>query len=140
MKNPLTQENISDNSLSELSELAEKQVALEQRIAKGEALLAELGRELRYASFTTEDFKYRVGVYDRLIRDVFDFDDTQQPLLHTATLLRTTTQYAATATTQDSVVTTSGVNSSAEYSLLPSYPPFTHVGAHDYARKVLLQL
>lgn len=37
------------------------------------ALEAELGRELRYASFTTEDFRYRVGVYDRLVRDVFDY-------------------------------------------------------------------
>lgn len=36
-------------------------------------LEAELGRELRYAAFTTEEFKYRVGVYDRLIRDVFDY-------------------------------------------------------------------
>ncbi len=36
-------------------------------------LEAELGRELRYASFTTEDFRYRVGVYDRLIRDVLDY-------------------------------------------------------------------
>ena len=34
---------------------------------------AELGRELRYASFSTEEFKYRVGVYDRLVRDVFDY-------------------------------------------------------------------
>lgn len=37
------------------------------------ALEAELGRELRYASFTTEDFRYRIGVYDRLVRDVFDY-------------------------------------------------------------------
>lgn len=37
------------------------------------ALEAELGRELRFASFSTEDFKYRRGVYDRLLRDVFDF-------------------------------------------------------------------
>ena len=37
------------------------------------SLEAELGRELRFASFTTEEFKYRVGVYDRLIRDVFDY-------------------------------------------------------------------
>jgi hypothetical protein len=36
-------------------------------------LEAELGRELRYAVFSTEDFKYRVGVYDRLVRDVFDY-------------------------------------------------------------------
>lgn len=36
-------------------------------------LEAEMGRELRYAYFTTEEFKYRVGVYDRLVRDVFDY-------------------------------------------------------------------
>lgn len=36
-------------------------------------LEAELGRELSYAAFTTEDFRYRVGVYDRLVRDVFDY-------------------------------------------------------------------
>ncbi len=34
---------------------------------------AELGRELRYASFATPDFRYRAGVYDRLIRDVMDY-------------------------------------------------------------------
>lgn len=37
------------------------------------AIEAELGRELRYASFTTEQFRYRQGVYDRLLRDVFDY-------------------------------------------------------------------
>lgn len=37
------------------------------------SLEAELGRELRYAYFSTEEFKYRVGVYDRLVRDVFDY-------------------------------------------------------------------
>lgn len=37
------------------------------------ALEAELGRELRFTSLSTEDFKYRRGVYDRLVRDVFDF-------------------------------------------------------------------
>lgn len=36
-------------------------------------LEADLGRELRFASFSTEDFQYRRGVYDRLLRDVFDF-------------------------------------------------------------------
>jgi hypothetical protein len=34
---------------------------------------AEIGRELRYAAFTTEEFRYRQGVYDRLIRDAFDY-------------------------------------------------------------------
>lgn len=37
------------------------------------SLEAELGRELRYASFPTEDFRYRRGVYDRLLRDIFDY-------------------------------------------------------------------
>lgn len=37
------------------------------------ALEADLGRELRFASFSTEDFAYRRGVYDRLLRDIFDF-------------------------------------------------------------------
>lgn len=36
-------------------------------------LEAELGRELRFATFSTEDFRYRLGVYDRLLRDLFDF-------------------------------------------------------------------
>ncbi len=34
---------------------------------------ADLGREIRYASFATPDFRYRSGVYDRLLRDVFDY-------------------------------------------------------------------
>lgn len=37
------------------------------------ALEAELGREIRFAFFTTPDFRYRLGVYDRLLRDVFDY-------------------------------------------------------------------
>jgi hypothetical protein len=37
------------------------------------SLEAELGRDIRYASFATSDFRYRRGVYDRLLRDVFDY-------------------------------------------------------------------
>ena len=37
------------------------------------SLEAELGREIRYAHFTTADFRYRLGVYDRLLRDIFDY-------------------------------------------------------------------
>tara|TARA_R110000824_G_scaffold401771_1_gene615899 strand:+ start:546858 stop:547451 length:594 start_codon:yes stop_codon:yes gene_type:complete len=48
--------------------LEEKPLAAAVRV-----LEAELGRELRYASFTTEQFKYRQGVYDRLLRDLFDY-------------------------------------------------------------------
>lgn len=36
-------------------------------------LESELGRELSYAIFDTNDFKYRVSMYDKLIRDVFDY-------------------------------------------------------------------
>jgi len=48
--------------------LEEKPLAAAVRV-----LEAELGRELRYASFTTEQFRYRQGVYDRLLRDLFDY-------------------------------------------------------------------
>lgn len=37
------------------------------------ALEAEVGRELRFASFETQDFKYRLSIYDRLIRDILDY-------------------------------------------------------------------
>lgn len=35
---------------------------------------SEIGRELKYAVFDTQEFKYRMGIYDRLIRDVFDYE------------------------------------------------------------------
>ncbi|MAF59599.1 MAG: hypothetical protein QF858_01835 [Candidatus Pacebacteria bacterium] len=34
---------------------------------------ADIGRELRYAIFPTKEFKYRLNVYDKLIRDVLDY-------------------------------------------------------------------
>jgi len=48
---------------------------IEERALAGavHSLEAELGREIRYASFATPDFRYRIGVYDRLLRDVFDY-------------------------------------------------------------------
>ncbi|MBI2086996.1 MAG: hypothetical protein HYT69_02390 [Candidatus Zambryskibacteria bacterium] len=33
---------------------------------------AELGSELRYAVFETSDFNYRLGIYDKLIRDILE--------------------------------------------------------------------
>ncbi|MBL1434068.1 hypothetical protein COB87_000630 [Candidatus Wolfebacteria bacterium] len=36
-------------------------------------LEAELGQELTYATFSTQDFNYRLGVYDRLLRDVIEY-------------------------------------------------------------------
>ncbi len=48
---------------------------LEQRVLASvvRSLEADLGREIRYASFPTADFRYRLGVYDRLLRDIFDY-------------------------------------------------------------------
>lgn len=37
------------------------------------SLEAELGIEIRYAAFTSEELMYRVGLYDKLTRDVFDY-------------------------------------------------------------------
>ncbi|PIQ91573.1 MAG: hypothetical protein COV70_03035 [Parcubacteria group bacterium CG11_big_fil_rev_8_21_14_0_20_39_22] len=39
-------------------------------------LEAEIGKELRYSAFETEDFQYRYGMYDKLIRDVLDYPHT----------------------------------------------------------------
>ena len=40
-------------------------------------LESELGKELRYAVFETADFKYRINMYDKLLRDVFEFPHEQ---------------------------------------------------------------
>ena len=37
------------------------------------SLESEIGRELKYSAFTTNEFKYRISMYDKLICDVFDF-------------------------------------------------------------------
>lgn len=34
---------------------------------------AQLGKELRYAAFETSDWKYRISIYDKLIRDILDY-------------------------------------------------------------------
>lgn len=36
-------------------------------------LESEIGKELRYAAFETADFQYRLGIYDKLIRDILDY-------------------------------------------------------------------
>ena len=36
-------------------------------------LESEIGKELKYAHFTTEDFKYRLSMFDKLIRDILDY-------------------------------------------------------------------
>ncbi len=37
---------------------------------------AEVGREIVYSAFETEDFEYRYGMHDRLIMDIVDFPHT----------------------------------------------------------------
>jgi hypothetical protein len=34
---------------------------------------AEVGKEVRYSVFDTKDFHYRLGMYDKLIRDILDY-------------------------------------------------------------------
>ena len=34
---------------------------------------AKLGKELRYAAFETTDFQYRLSIYDKLIKDILDY-------------------------------------------------------------------
>jgi len=34
---------------------------------------AEVGRELKYAAFDTAEFTYRLGMYDKLVRDILDY-------------------------------------------------------------------
>ena len=36
-------------------------------------LESEIGKELKYAQFTTEDFKYRLSMCDKLTRDILDY-------------------------------------------------------------------
>lgn len=47
-----------------------KRPAIERTIR---ALEAEIGKELAYAVFETEEFLYRANMYDKLVRDVVDF-------------------------------------------------------------------
>jgi len=48
-----------------------KEKKLQSAIKKLEALL---GKELRFAVFPTEEFTYRRSIYDKLLRDVLDFE------------------------------------------------------------------
>ncbi len=36
-------------------------------------LESEIGKQLRYTVLTVSDFKYRLGVYDKLVRDILDY-------------------------------------------------------------------
>lgn len=39
-------------------------------------LEAEIGKELKYAAFETAEFNYRLGMYDKLVRDILDYPHT----------------------------------------------------------------
>jgi hypothetical protein len=41
------------------------------RVIKG--FEAEIGKEVRYAAFETPEFEYRISMYDKLVRDIFDY-------------------------------------------------------------------
>lgn len=47
-----------------------KTANLERAIA---VLESEIGKELRYVVLGTDDFKYRLNIYDKLIRDILDY-------------------------------------------------------------------
>jgi len=34
---------------------------------------AEIGKEIAYSAFETQDFEYRIGIHDRLVRDILDY-------------------------------------------------------------------
>lgn len=47
----------------------------EDKVAKAiRALEAELGLDIKFAAMSTDDLQYRIGMNDKLIRDVFDYD------------------------------------------------------------------
>lgn len=41
-----------------------------------DSIQAEIGKELRYVILETSEFNYRLGMYDKLIRDILDFPHT----------------------------------------------------------------
>jgi hypothetical protein len=53
--------------------VAAKQIKQSKVEAAVRTLEAELGIEIRFAAFSSEDFLYRLGMYDKLTRDVFDY-------------------------------------------------------------------
>jgi len=37
------------------------------------AIESEIGKEIAYSAFETTDFEYRMGIHDRLVRDILDY-------------------------------------------------------------------
>jgi DNA-binding transcriptional ArsR family regulator len=61
-----------DNSRADLFVVGEgiRRPAFESLVR---SLEAEIGRELNYALLDTKEFKYRLGMYDKFVRDVLDY-------------------------------------------------------------------
>jgi len=53
--------------------LAMKKLSEQKVESAVRSLEAEIGMEIRYAAMASEDLRYRVGMYDKLTRDVFDY-------------------------------------------------------------------
>ena len=49
----------------------------ELNLAKIESVIkvieSEIGKEIAYSAFDTQDFEYRYGIHDRLVRDILDY-------------------------------------------------------------------
>jgi len=61
-----------DNSRADIMIVGDKiRKNILERILK--EIEAEVGKELSYAVFNTEDFIYRLNIYDKFIRDVLDY-------------------------------------------------------------------
>ncbi len=52
-------------------------VGEELNLSKIESIIknieAEIGKEISYSAFDTQDFEYRLGIHDRLVRDILDY-------------------------------------------------------------------
>ncbi|MEK7641909.1 MAG: hypothetical protein AAB365_02860 [Patescibacteria group bacterium] len=52
-------------------------VGEELNLAKIESVIqsieSEIGKEIAYSAFETADFEYRLGIHDRLVRDILDY-------------------------------------------------------------------
>ncbi|MEI6396672.1 MAG: hypothetical protein WCO48_01195 [Candidatus Taylorbacteria bacterium] len=52
-------------------------VGEELNLIKVEAIIktieADIGKEVSYSAFDTQDFEYRLGIHDRLVRDILDY-------------------------------------------------------------------
>ncbi len=49
------------------------ELSLEKIEAGIKIIESEIGKEIAYSAFDTQDFEYRLGIHDRLIRDILDY-------------------------------------------------------------------